>query len=314
MNNTPFRRPVCLFVIFLCFISNMAVSQENIEVKVEKATMSQGMQTAYVVKIPMAVLKDVQNSWIKRLQENIKTKVLNVNDEFVLSNVVIGEITLDTISIYSLFIEKEDGVVLNVFVRIDSIFFSPKEDKTQLAAEKTDSGIKNYVRRFAVDQYRLYAEKALEAEQKILKGLQDEYDKLGKANDNLKKDISSLENSIEKTEREITTLDQEIDLKNKESLTHKTGMQALVLEDEKKAAQARDKELEKEKSKLEKDRAGLKNDISDMKSDIDKKKKTSRIILNHRKRNRKRLICRRKRWLKHKGYLKGLSSQKVVRR
>lgn len=265
---------ISLAAIFFLCISNLAFSQETIEVKIEKATMSQGIQTAYIVRIPLAILKDVQGNWVKRLQENIKTKVINVNDEYLLSDVVIGEITLDTLSIYSLFIEKEDGVVLNVFVQIDSAFFSPKEDKTHLAAEKIDNGIKNYVRRFAVDQYRYFAENDLEAEQKILKGLQDEYDKLGKDNEKLKKDISSLENNIEKTEREIASLDQEIDLKNKESLTHKTGMQALVLEDEKKAAQARDKELEKEKNKLEKDRTGLKNDISDMKSDIEKNEKT----------------------------------------
>jgi len=274
MKKRAIKKSVSLSVIFFLIISNLAFSQETIEVKVEKATMSQGIQTAYIVRIPLAILKDVQGNWVKRLQENIKTKVINVNDEYLLSNVVIGEITLDTLSIYSLFIEKEDGVVLNVFIRIDSVFFSPKEDKTQLAAEKIDNGIKNYIRRFAVDQYRIFSEKDLEAEQKILKGLQDEYDKLGKDNEKLKKDISSLENNIEKTEREIATLDQEIELKNKESLTHKTGMQALVLEDEKKAALSRDKEIEKEKNKLEKDRTGLKNDISDMKSDIDKNEKT----------------------------------------
>ena len=46
---------------------------------------------------------------------------------------------------------------MNVFIEIDSVFFSPLEDKTQLSAEKTDSRIKNYIRKFAVEQYQLAA-------------------------------------------------------------------------------------------------------------------------------------------------------------
>jgi len=242
-----FKMIIACMLILLSGVS-IAFSQESIEVKVEKATMSQGVQTAFIVNIPMAVIKDVQNNWIKRLQENIKTKVVNVNDELVLSKVVIGEITSDTISVYSMFIQKEEGVVMNVFVKLDSLFFAPADDKSSLADEKIDNGIKNYVRKFAVDQYRLFAEKDLEAEQKIQEGLQDEYDKLGKTNEKLTKDISSLENNIEKTEREIVDLEKEIELKNQEVLAHKTSMQTLVLEDEKKAAAAKDKDLEKEKS------------------------------------------------------------------
>jgi len=262
-----------VIISFVFFAANSANSQENIEVKVEKAVMSKGMQPGYVVKIPMAVLKDVQNSWIKKLQENIKIKVVTTKDEQVLSNAVLSEITLDTISVYSLFIEKEDGVVMNVFVEIDGVFFSPSEDKTQLSAEKTDSSIKNYIRNFAVAQYRLAAEKSLDAETENLEDLQKELENLGKDNENMKKEISSLENEIEKTEREISSLDKEIELKDNESLGHKASMALLATEEEKKAAEEKDKTLEKEKSKLEKERTGLKNDISDMKSDIEKNNK-----------------------------------------
>jgi predicted nucleic acid-binding Zn-ribbon protein len=261
-----------IMLLFVFIIPSF--SQETIEVKVEEAVMSKGMQPGYVVNIPMAVLKDVQDDLIKRLQENNKTKVIDNKGELSMPNVVISEITKDTISIYTLLIEKEGGVVMNVFVEIENVFFSPSEDKTQLSAEKTDSGIKNYIRRFAVEQYRLFAEKDLEAEQKILEDLENEYEKLGKEIENLNKDIASLENNIEKTERNITSLDQEIELKSQEILTHKTSMQSLSSEIEKKAAQDKDKELVKEKNKLEKERLNSRNDISDMKADIEKNKKS----------------------------------------
>jgi DNA repair exonuclease SbcCD ATPase subunit len=261
---------LCMIIVF----SNPSFSQETIEVKVESAQMSKGMQTGYMVEIPMAILKDVQQNWIKRLQENIKTRVIASKDEWVLAKVVKSEISSDTISIYSLFIEKEDHIVMNVFVEFDSVFFSPKEDKTQLTAEKTDNSIKNYIRKFAVEQYSIAAEADLNAEQRILEELENDLEKLVKDNENLNKDISSLENDIEKTERKITSLDQQIELKDQEILAHKTSMQGLVGEDEKKAALEKDKALEKEKNKLEKERVNAKDDISNMKSKIDKNNKT----------------------------------------
>lgn len=269
-----FKYSMMTGICMILFFAVPSFSQEAIEVKTEKVVMSKGMQTGYLVEIPMGILKDVQQNWIKRLQENIKAKVIATKDEFVLSHVVKSEITNDTINVYSLFIEKETSVVMNVFIEIDSVFFSPLEDKTQLSAEKTDSGIKNYIRKFAVEQYRLFAEEDLEAEQKLMKELENDLEGLVKDNENLNKEISSLENDIEKTERSISTLDQEIELKNKEILTHKTSIQSLVLEDEKKAAQDKDKELEKERNKLEKERKNARNDISDMKSKIEKNNKT----------------------------------------
>jgi DNA repair exonuclease SbcCD ATPase subunit len=260
---------ICLLLLHACPV----FAQETIEVKVEKAGMSKGMQTAYIVEVPMAALKDVQQNWIKRLQQNIKTKVVQVKDEYVLSNAVIAEITTDTISVYSLFIGKEGRVLMNVFIETDSVFFSPQEDKTQLSAEKTDNAIKNYVRNFAVEQYRLAAGNALKAEQKILEGLENDLKKLIKDNENMVKEISSLENNIEKKEREIKNLDQEIDLKNQGLLSHKSSMALLAVEAEKKAAQDKEKELDKEVKKLEKERVNAKNDISGMKADIEKNNK-----------------------------------------
>lgn len=258
--------------LFLVVMILPAIAQVDIDVKMIQAQMSKGMQPCYVVDIPKGVLQDIQQNWIKRLQENNKVKVANNNGELVFSGIK-SEISMDTIFVYTLFIEKEEWIVMNVFVEIDSVFFSPSEDKTKLAAEKTDNAIKSYIRQFAVEQYRLNATEDLEAEEKLLEQLQDEYDKLGKDNENLEKDISSLENDIDKTERSISDVEKEIDLKNQEILTHTTGMAALLSQAEKKAAEDKKKDLEKEKNKLEKERTGYKNDISDMKSDIEKNQK-----------------------------------------
>ncbi len=239
-------------------------------ITVSNAHMSKGNQPVYIAEVPMVLLKDLQAAWIKRLQENIKVKVTDMKGELVLANVIKPEIAPDTISLYTHLIEKEGKVIMNVFLEIDSVFFSPQEDKSQLASDKIDNNLRNYIRKFAVEQYKLTAAKSFDTEQTTLKTKENELEKLVKEEENLKKDISSLENEIEKKEREVSDLDREIQVKDQELAGHRTSMLELVMESDKTAAKERDKELEKDKKKLEKDRQKAKDDISGMKNKIEK--------------------------------------------
>ena len=261
-----------IVVLFhLLSVSSQVSAQNKIDVTVIQAQMSKGMQPCYITNVPRGVLQDVQADWSRKLQENNKLKVADINGELVFTGIK-TEIYNDTITIYTLLIEKEDWIVMNVFVEINSVFFSPTEDKTQLSAEKTDNAIKAYIREFAVEQYQLAATEDLEVEQKLLAQMQDEYEKLGKENEQLEKEISNLENDIEQAERDVSSVEKEIDLKNQEILTHTTGMQSITQSADRKAAEDKKKDLDKEKDKLEKERKGYKDDISDMKSKIEKDK------------------------------------------
>jgi hypothetical protein len=266
-----FLRPISLFIFLL--ISFSVLSQVAIEVKNEKAQMSKGMQNSYTVLIPQAILKTVQQNWTKKLQESTKVKVTEAGQELQFLKAVKPALTNDTVSIYSFIIQKDSMISLSVFVEIDTVFFSPKEDKTDLATDKIDNNIKNYIRAFAVEQYRLAVGDELEAEQKILKTKENELEKLEKEQSNLEKDNSSLENDIDDKEREIKEIEGNIDLKSKELLTHNASMLTLATEPEKKAAKEKQKEIEKEKSQLEKSRSKAKDDVSDYKSSIEKNNK-----------------------------------------
>jgi hypothetical protein len=260
-------------MMFLLFIGMTAYSQDVFEVKNINAQMSKGMQTCYTVDIPRADLKTVQQAWIKKTQESNKVKVKETGQELVLSGVVKPELTNDSISIYSLLIQKDTMISLSVFIEIDRIFFSPKEDKTDLASDKIDNSIKNYLRNFAVEQYRIVVSNELKDQQKVLKTMQDDLEDLVKDQENMEKENSSLENDIEEKEREVKELDQDIDAKRQDIVTHNTSMLTITGEVETKAAKEKQKELEKEKKDLEKNRSRAKDDISSYKSKIEKNKK-----------------------------------------
>jgi hypothetical protein len=260
-------------ILLLQFLGLTSYSQETLVVKNIQAQMSKGMQTCYSVEIPRAVLKTVQQNWVKKLQENIKVKVAENGPELVLAKVLKPEITSDTISIYSLLIQKDTIVEIDIFVEIDSVFFSPKEDKTDLATDKIDNNIKNFLRSFAVAQYRLVVSDELDAQEKVLKTMENDLEKLEKTQENLEKDNSSLENDIEEKEREVKEIDANIEVKNQEIMKHNASMLTIVLEADKDAAKDKQKTLEKEKKELEKNRSKAKDDISSYKSKIDKNNK-----------------------------------------
>jgi DNA repair exonuclease SbcCD ATPase subunit len=261
-------------IMFIVLTGITSKAQETIEVKNIEASMSRGTNTCYVVTIPQADPDIVQKNWIKKLQEGIKSKVKVVNEELVLTNVLKSELSNDTITIYSLIIQREAGkVVLNVFVETGGVFFGPKADKTDLASDKTDSNIKNYIRAFAVDQYKLAVANEMEGEQKKLETMQDDLKKLVKDEESMTKDISSLENDIDKTEREIKEIEANIDLKNQAIQANNASIMTITGEADKKAAQDKQKDLEKERNKLEKERSNAKDDISSYKSKIEKNNK-----------------------------------------
>jgi hypothetical protein len=260
--------------LFFILMSQSVLSQEVIEVKNIQALMSKGTQPCYVVDIPQADLKIVQQNWIKKLQEGIKIKVKVVNQELILAGVVKNEFSNDTVNIYSLLIQREEArIILNVFVEFNGIFFAPKEDKTDLASDKIDNNIKNYVRSFAVEQYKAAVANDLVGEQKFLENQQDELKKLEKDEENMIKDNSSLENDIDKTEREISEIERNITLKDQEIQSNNTSILTLTSDADKKASQEKQKGLEKEKNQLEKSRSKAKDNISDDKSKIEKNNK-----------------------------------------
>jgi hypothetical protein len=261
--------------VLLSFILSAltAFPQENIQVTIKQAQMSKGNYPCYSVKIPQAELKSVQQNWVKKLQEGNKIKVKEVDQELTLIGALKPELTPDSVNIFSLLVQTDSAVTLNMFIEIDSVFFGPKDDKTDLASDKTDNSIRNYIRAFAVEQYKQAVTDELEAQQKILKDLENDLEKLVKEEENLVKENSDLENNIEASEREIQEIDNNLTLKNQEILAHNTTMQTIVLEADKKAAQDKQKVLEKEKNQLEKSRSKAKDQISDDKSQIEKNEK-----------------------------------------
>jgi hypothetical protein len=259
-------------ILLLCTFTSVK-AQDTIDVIQTQAQMSKGMQPCYSVDIMRGAMKSVEVNWVKKLQENIKVKVQETGPEFILNKVVKEEITHDTITIYSLLIQSPDKITIHAFFEIDSVFFGPKDDHSDLAHKKINTNIIHYMRTFAVEQYRMVVANELKEQEKVLKTMEGDLKKLEKEEENMKKENSSLENDIEEREREIKEEEANIDMVNQELLKHNASMLTLTLETDKDAAKDRQKELEKQKKDYEKSRSKARDDISSYESKIEKNNK-----------------------------------------
>src|SRR5205085_4361807 len=135
-----------LILSLFCFIVILKSSQaqDSLEVIQLQKSFSKGNQNGYLVKIPQAKYKDVISEWKKYIRLKTKNNVKEVDGEFHLVNIVLPEITPDTISIYSI-IKSNEGYVefLSFFEDKNSDYYSSKN-------ESVSSNIEKLIRDFAV--------------------------------------------------------------------------------------------------------------------------------------------------------------------
>lgn len=224
----------------LLFIYKSSISQEPVEVSVEQKEMSQGEQTAFIVFVPESEPKMVEKEWKKFINErsifefatkgtsqtvekaflgvsNIfskekksydkkSLKVEKVEDELVVKNVMHEDLTSSSIDVYARIVGMEDGVFLNSFFKYsDSIFISESN-----ISEDAQATIKNYIREFGVETYRVVVQEQVDAEKKILRKLEGDLKDLERKNKSLHKSIGSYESEIDEYNYNITTLQNDL--------------------------------------------------------------------------------------------------------
>ena len=267
-NYLPHQTKTILSSIFLC-LAFFAFSQEAIEVQITTAQMSEGRQPGYHVEIPKAELKTTQRNWVKKLQENIKVKVKKVDHEWVLAQAVKNELTKDTLSVYTIFIQKDDKIHMKVFIKIDDVFFSPDDDETKLSRHKTDNNIKSYIRNFALEEYKLIAGNHLQAAERSLKSAENELNRLIREKDYLIRSGSSIKRSIDSYERRLFDTNRQIFNKQKEIIDQQVYMRKLVNENERRAAVEKLRRLERQKYNLEKNRETYARNLAGARKKLD---------------------------------------------
>lgn len=239
-----------LLFLSLLFIVQGISAQVSFDVNAEIRKMSKGDQMSYTIDIPQADLKTVTKNWIKLLQEETKQKAIVSEHEIYIEGALVPEIVQKPINIYSYIYEVDSMIRVYSFFEIDSVFFAYSGNKDDIVGEKMYAGITNFTRKFAVGQYAIAVENELENEQKTLKSLLGELDKLEKDNQDLQKVIKENEQNIAESNDEIKLLDADNDRTISAISTQREVVSGISDKELKKTEQKELKNLESERKKI----------------------------------------------------------------
>lgn len=166
--------------------------------------MSRGMQDGFIVDVPGANVKILEEAWTKYYKKNSKAKFSKKGDEFIALNVVGSRIASDTVNIYLRQNETREGVRLISFVEYGDHFISSETDPEKATV------IANIMTEIARDTYRIVVGNELDAEQKKLSALQKEYDNLIKSNEKMHKTITANQAEIGNKNVQVRNLETQL--------------------------------------------------------------------------------------------------------
>ena len=140
------KHSIAIFISFL-LLGNIS-AQEDIRVLLKDKKFFDEEATAFVVEIPQAEYNTVLKSWTKHLKNSPKEKVLVENAEVAINKKFIPKIANDSLDINSYVKEYDGHIVLAVSFKMRDHYISEDSD------EEVFYPAKNYVRNFAVEQYK----------------------------------------------------------------------------------------------------------------------------------------------------------------
>lgn len=245
-------------------------AQTKIEVTNEHATISKGNQPVYVVKIPEANIESVKKDWMKLIRQNTKSKVIESGAEISIQGTIIKEIYNQPINLYSAVISQDSAIKLVSAFEIDSVFFELKEDNKTLQMENTHHAIKEFLKRFAIDQYKLAVQDQMDNEEKKLSNLNKELNDLNKQVENDREKVKENEQNIKNSQDAIAGYEKDNERKIEEINSKKEANAAIKNDPElQKIAKSQLKDLEKEKSSIENNLEKEQKNIVNYQANID---------------------------------------------
>ncbi|RMG85505.1 MAG: hypothetical protein D6714_05850 [Bacteroidetes bacterium] len=204
-------------LFFTIMIVLFGISLQAQEVSEGDRSMSQGVNHAYILKLPDAEPKLVQKLW-KDFIKDYKGRVKKVkkSDDYLAEGCKIPDINGSSpVNVYSRIEKNGAGSEVIVWYDLGDGNFLSNEG----AADRMLNAFALFVKK---EQTKM----ELEAEQKELKQLENELKKLAKANENYHKEIEKAEEAIRKAKENI-----EINLKEQENTKAQIEAQKEVIEE-----------------------------------------------------------------------------------
>lgn len=252
------NRLIDLFIFIIPFFSSaqqVTISEESIE-------FGDGTHTAYVLKIPYAKFKNVQEEFAESFREKTISEIQRNGNEFYIPNVTIKEVMNDTFDMDCMIYQSDDFTTVAVrFVR-DSI------NLLENLPDMNRQGFKQVLVEFGNKVYESALKDRVDFEKELLSELEQQekkkvkqFDRRDKTKSKNQRDIEKAQIKIEENKSEIGLFTKQIEGYKKIKITENPSESYL------KDLNKKIKKLEKQKKKLLKENEGLYRDINDLESE-----------------------------------------------
>ncbi len=253
-------------LIGLSFIWFSAVSQEKTEVELCTLKTAKGDVSAFKVKIKQAQVDKVAKTWQNVLKKNTKSKIKASANEFSIENTILDKISDQPMNVFSALAQQPDGVELIAAFELEGDFINEFSTRKPVV-----DAAKNFLLEFVSGQRTVAVQDELNKEEKTLKNLEADLDRLMKQNTSLQKRVSENEQRISNIEEEIKQETALRERKNEEIIAKRNQISANKNDPELLKTQKSElKKIENEKKNTLKRIETMHNKIISLKADIQK--------------------------------------------
>jgi len=159
------------------FVSNVLSQDNPFVVDVAPRITNGDTQISFVALIPDANLSSTEAKWLKYIAKGSRGKATFINGIYLQTGALNPEVSLKPFDVNSKLTNKNSGVQLSVWIDQNGMPF--RGDGTK---NNGDLAVQNYVREFAVKEYRAILNNQLIEAQKNLRILESDYAQLRKNN------------------------------------------------------------------------------------------------------------------------------------
>jgi hypothetical protein len=194
-------------IILILFVFSLSLVAQDISITNSTQNIANGKNPCYVVIIPNTNAKTVANAW-KSEMKKAKAKVKG-SDKTTATNALLPDISSNSMDIYANFSQENNNVKMVVAFSLSGIFLTPENNTT------AHNAATNYLRQFALQQYKNQLAADLAMQKKQVKGTEKDIKNLNKDIKKLTKENEKLTKQIEKNNQTIKQYNEEIINKQK---------------------------------------------------------------------------------------------------
>lgn len=207
-----------LLVLVISVFSLPLMAQDIREVE---KTISMGAQPAFVINHPNATAKMAEAAWEEHMKKNGRSKKNRKSKEYETLESEINMISSSPLNIYFIAEDGADMATSYIFFDNGTEFITSNNNA------KSAEGIYEFLTPFVYGVEKLVVEEEMEMEEKSLKSMNKDLEKLGKTNESYHEEIEKLQEKIRQAEIDIEKNLQEQEAKKAEINTQEGVIEAV---------------------------------------------------------------------------------------